>query len=257
MVCFLRALGLRQDHALRIIAGWRVQTSGRDPERPRRVQRAAGRARLRHRLPVVRAVPQLTIPGQRRLRARQPAQRRARRSRRGAVKPSRWSACPAATRAPYPAQLSGGQQQRVVHWHQRSFSDVVPCCCWTSRRARRQGASVCGCARSARCSAPSKASRPSWSRTTRKGVGVRPHRGHAPRRVIEQIGTPAGFTMSARPRRWSPTSGQVSIMLKGVSTARPSAIASAAFLGARIAPVDIQRPAILCASTDGARGPSH
>ena len=86
----------------------RIRRSGRDVSAP-----AAGRARLRHRLPVLRAVPQPDRRRQCRLRAGQPPQSARE------IDAQRVDELLALVGLPdraakYPAQLSGGQQQRVA-----------------------------------------------------------------------------------------------------------------------------------------------
>ena len=156
-----RPVGVRQDDA----AADHRRTGAADArphraERPRRVARAAGRARLRHRVPVVRAVPESDDPRQRRVRARQPPQgsradiaarvertadagRPARRRRRS-------------IRARCRAASSSALRSRARWRHRRR------CCCSTSRCRRSMPRSASGCAaRSASCSGGS-GSRRSW-----------------------------------------------------------------------------------------------
>ena len=74
-----RAVRLRQDHAP--ARDRRPRPAGRGPDRdrrPRRVARPAGRPRLRHRVPVLRPVPEPHRRPERRLRPRQPPQGRSR-----------------------------------------------------------------------------------------------------------------------------------------------------------------------------------
>ena len=111
-----RPLGLRQDDAAAhhrrardADAPARIVQDGRDISRA-----AAGRARLRHRVPVVRAVPEPHGRRQRRLRPRQPARCRAARSRRASPSCSTLVGLPEQRRRSIPAQLSGGQQQRIA-----------------------------------------------------------------------------------------------------------------------------------------------
>ena len=94
--------------------GSRRRTPGTHrPGRPRRLAAAGDQARLRHRVPVVRAVPEPHDLRQRRLRARQPPARAAARSRRASHELLTLVGLPDAG-AKYPGQLSGGQQQRIA-----------------------------------------------------------------------------------------------------------------------------------------------
>ncbi len=113
-VCFLGPSGCGKTTLLRAIAGLDPQDEGHDRDRrPRRVAAAAGGARLRHRVPVLRAVSQPHGRRQRRLRPRQPAPLRGPRS------PGACANLLALVGlhdqgSKYPVQLSGGQQQRVA-----------------------------------------------------------------------------------------------------------------------------------------------
>ena len=113
-VCFLGPSGCGKTTLLRIIAGLETQTAGRILQGERDISRAAaGRARLRHRLPVVRAVSRTS---------RSPTT-----SPTGSSTATVAKATAAArvdellklvglpgSGAKFPAQLSGGQQQRIA-----------------------------------------------------------------------------------------------------------------------------------------------
>ena len=106
----------------------RIEQAGQRHLRP-----AARGARLRHRLPVLRAVPQPHGRQEHRLRAREPA-RRARRGRRGGSRScSRWSA--SRTRAtsirPSSRAASSSGSRSPARWRPR------PACCCSTSRSRR------------------------------------------------------------------------------------------------------------------------
>ena len=112
-VCFLGPSGCGKTTLLRAIAGLdpqdegTIEIGGRDVSQP-----AAGRARLRHRVPVLRAVSEPHRRGQRRLRPRQPPSGRGRDRRARAELLALVGLTDQGTK--YPVQLSGGQQQRVA-----------------------------------------------------------------------------------------------------------------------------------------------
>ena len=139
-----RALGLRQDHAA--ARDRRPRPAGRRHDRdrrPRRVAPAAGRARLRHRVPVLRAVSQPHGRGECRLRPRQPPRRRGPRSTRASPSCSRSSACPSRARnirCSSPAASSSASRSRARSRPRRA------CCCSTSRSPRSMRACACACA---------------------------------------------------------------------------------------------------------------
>ena len=109
-----RAFRLRQDHAAARDRRPRSAGRGHDRDRrPRRLAAAAGRARLRHRVPVLRAVSQPDRRGECRLRPGQPPHRRAPRSTRASPSCCTLVGLPEQG-SKYPVQLSGGQQQRVA-----------------------------------------------------------------------------------------------------------------------------------------------
>ena len=113
-VCFLGPSGCGKTTLLRAIAGLELQTHGRIAQAGRDISNlAAERARFRHRVPVLCAVPQPFRHPQRRLRAGKPE---------AAPGGDRRPACASCWISSgwtgqddkYPAQLSGGQQQRVA-----------------------------------------------------------------------------------------------------------------------------------------------
>ena len=160
------AVGLRQDDAPahhRRPRGADART--RDSEGPRRLHGAALGARLRHRVPVVCAVPEPHDRAERRLRSRQSAKGPCRDhgAREGAIGARRLArfrgrSIPGSS----PAASSSASRWRVRSPRRRR------CCCSTSRclRSMPRCASVCA-AKSARCSGGCGSLR-SWSRTTRR-----------------------------------------------------------------------------------------
>ena len=110
-----RAVGLRQDH----VAAHDRRAGDADTRAAclldgEDLTRDAGApARLRHRVPVVFAVPQHDRRREHRLRAANPRAAARARSPRGSPNCSSWSTCPHLADR-YPCQLSGGQQQRVA-----------------------------------------------------------------------------------------------------------------------------------------------
>ena len=114
-VCFLGPSGCGKTTLLRAIAGLDVQSARRILQAgPRHLGTAAVRARLRHRLPVLRAVPEPDGRAQRRLSAWRTAGDRAPTIRARVAELLELVGLPDARPAKYPAQLSGGQQQRVA-----------------------------------------------------------------------------------------------------------------------------------------------
>ena len=113
-----RPFRLRQDDAA--AHHRRARDADRRPDpagRARHLAAAAGAARLRHRLPVVRAVSQSHGRRQRRLRPRQPARRQARASRRASTSCCSWSACRAA--APSSRPSSRAASSSASRWRAR------------------------------------------------------------------------------------------------------------------------------------------
>ena len=99
---------------LRIIAGLEAQTRrAHRAGRARHLGAAAGAARLRHRLPVLRAVPQPERGRQRGLRPGQPQDAAGAGARSASTNCCKLVGLPG-SQAKFPAQLSGGQQQRIA-----------------------------------------------------------------------------------------------------------------------------------------------
>ncbi len=196
-VCFLGPSGCGKTTLLRAIAGLDPQSSGTIRQKGKDVSPpAAGPARFRHRLPVLRALSQPDGHRQCRLRAGKPAPEDGPRSQARDGELLALVGMPDAG-ARYPAQLSGGQQQRVALARALATSPGLllldeplvgaRCARASAAAARDQGAA-----------APAR--RHDHHGDARPGRGAhhgRPHRGDEPRR--DRAGRHAAGDLSRRP----------------------------------------------------------
>ena len=215
-----RAVRLRQDDAAahhrrasRRRRRARIVQDGRDISRLPRDQ-----ARLRHRVPVVRAVPEPHDRRQRRLRPRQPARRRARRSRARVDELLKLVGLPDAG-AKYPGAAL--RRPAAAHRARARARDVA-----RPAAARRAAVGArCARARAAARRDPRAAAAPRRdddhgdARPGRGAVDGRPHRRDEPRRASSRSARRSRSTASRR-RRSSPTSSARSTCSPAVAAGR-------------------------------------
>ena len=184
-----RAFGLRQDDAAAHHRRPRDADRGPDPAgRARHLGAAAGRARLRHRLPVVCAVPQPDVADNVAygLVNRKVAKAAARGARRRAAEAGR----PARQRRQVSRPSFRAASSSASRWRARSPPSPA-CCCSTSRSRRSMRSSACACARrSARCSDKLGVTTIMVTHDQEEALSVADRIVVMNHGVIEQVGTP-------------------------------------------------------------------